>query len=218
MSIPKNESPKLRNCRQANSKKMEFITRMPSASPTPSNGPHTNGYITIYMGNMFSGKTSELIRNAKRFSSIGKKILMINHSLDDRYTDKAEVVNHDGVSFPCLKAQTLLNIDVTGAEAIFVNEGQFFPDLVTACQLWADELQLQVFVCGLDGDFKRGVFGSLLSLIPLADEVHKLHAYCFKCKDGTLAPFSKRITTEDDQISIGASNYIAVCRKHYLEN
>lgn len=191
---------------------------MPSPSPTPSSGPHTNGYITIYMGNMFSGKTSELIRNAKRYSSIGKNILMINHSLDDRYTDKAEVVNHDGLSFPCLKAQTLADIDVTNVDAVFVNEGQFFPDLVEACQRWADEHYIHVFVCGLDGDFKRGVFGSLLNLIPLADEVHKLHAYCFKCKDGTLAPFSKRITEEATQISIGASNYIAVCRKHYLEN
>lgn len=191
---------------------------MPSPSPTNASGPHMNGYITIYMGNMFSGKTSELIRNAKRYSSIGKNILMINHSLDDRYTDKAEVVNHDGVSFPCLKAQTLVDIDVTGVEAIFVNEGQFFPDLVEACRTWADLFRIHVFVCGLDGDFKRGVFGSLLQLIPLADEVHKLHAYCFKCKDGTLAPFSKRITTEADQISIGASNYIAVCRKHYLED
>jgi thymidine kinase len=195
---------------------MNTSIRMPS--PSSSNGPHINGYITIYMGNMFSGKTSELIRNAKRFSSIGKKIIMINHDLDDRYTNKAEVINHDGVAFPCLKAHSLKNIDISGVEAIFINEGQFFPDLVEACQYWADELQLQVFVCGLDGDFKRNVFGSLLNLIPLADEVHKLHAYCFKCKNGTLAPFSKRITSEADQISIGASNYIAVCRKHYIEN
>jgi thymidine kinase len=169
------------------------------------------------MGNMFSGKTSELIRNAKRYSSIGKNILMINHSLDDRYTDKAEVVNHDGVSFPCLKAASLLDIDVVNVDAVFVNEGQFFPDLVVACSRWADELHIHVFVCGLDGDFKRDVFGSLLGLIPVADEVHKLHAYCFKCKDGTLAPFSARLSEEKNQISIGASNYIAVCRKHYLD-
>jgi thymidine kinase len=191
---------------------------MPSPVPSTFGGPHSHGHITIYMGNMFSGKTSELIRNAKRYSSIGKNILMINHSLDDRYTDKAEVVNHDGVTFPCLKATKLEDIDVAGVEAIFVNEGQFFPDLVSTCSRWADDLHIHVFVCGLDGDFQRGVFGSLLNLIPLADEVHKLHAYCFKCKDGTLAPFSKRITAEADQISIGASNYIAVCRKHYLEN
>jgi thymidine kinase len=192
---------------------------MPSPSPSPSlaPGPQTKGYITIYMGNMFSGKTSELIRNAKRYSSIGKNILMINHCLDDRYTDRAEVVNHDGVSFPCLKTATLADIDVANVDAVFVNEGQFFADLVDACKKWADEKHIHVFVCGLDGDFKREVFGSLLNLIPIADEVHKLHAYCFKCKDGTLAPFSARLSEEKDQISIGASNYIAVCRKHYLE-
>jgi thymidine kinase len=175
------------------------------------------GYITIYMGNMFSGKTSELIRNAKRYSSIGKNILMINHSLDDRYTDKDEVLNHDGMAFPCIKSKSLVDIDTTGVEAIFVNEGQFFPDLVEACKRWADEEHIHAFVCGLDGDSKRGMFGSLLHLIPIADEVHKLHAYCFKCKDGTLAPFTHRLSSEEDQISIGASNYIAVCRQHYIE-
>lgn len=175
------------------------------------------GRIDIYMGCMFSGKTTELIRHAKRYNSIDKNILVVNHSLDDRYTDKDEVVNHDGVSFPCIRTALLSSIDVSGLDAIFVNEGQFFPDLVTACVSWADNHKIHVFVCGLDGDSKRGVFGPLLSLIPYADDVHKLHAFCFYCKDGTLAPFTHRLTSTDEQISIGVNNYIAVCRKHYLE-
>ena len=191
---------------------------IPCNKTSSMSGPiGSSGYITIYMGNMASGKTTELIRNAKRYSSIGKNILMINHCLDDRYTDKDEVVNHDGITFPCKRSKTLVDIDISGMDAIFVNEGQFFPDLVEACTRWADEKNMHVFVCGLDGDFKRRIFGSLIELIPLADEVHKLHAYCFKCKDGTLAPFTHRITEEEEQISVGTNNYIAVCRKHYLE-
>jgi len=34
--------------------------------------------LTIIMGNMFSGKTSELIRRLKRYRIIGKKIVVIN--------------------------------------------------------------------------------------------------------------------------------------------
>ena len=185
---------------------------MPASAPVIG-----QGRIEIYMGCMFSSKTTELIRHAKIYKCMGKSILVINHAFDDRYTDDDVLMTHDKSAFPCKRTKTLIDIDTTGLDAIFVNEGQFFPDLVEACSLWADKKNIHVFVCGLDGDSKRGVFGSLLSLIPIADNIHKLHACCMMCKDGTLAPFTHRLTTEADQISIGSDNYIAVCRKHYLD-
>ena len=67
----------------------------------------------------------------------------------------------------------------------------------------------------MDGDFKRNVFGEILQLIPRCDDYLKLHALCAKCKDGTKASFSHRISTENEQISIGSDNYIPLCRKCY---
>jgi len=59
------------------------------------------------------------------------------------------------------------------------------------------------------------VFGEILSLIPLADNVIKLSALCMVCKDGTEGPFSKRLTSDTCQECVGgASEYAAVCRKH----
>ena len=40
--------------------------------------------LSIIMGNMFSGKTSELIRRLKRLKVIGKKILVVNSAKDTR--------------------------------------------------------------------------------------------------------------------------------------
>ena len=40
--------------------------------------------IEIVLGCMYSGKSTELIRRCGRYKAIGKKILMINHSLDIR--------------------------------------------------------------------------------------------------------------------------------------
>ena len=42
--------------------------------------------LKIIMGNMFSGKTSELIRRLKRYKVIGKRILVLNSSLDTDQT------------------------------------------------------------------------------------------------------------------------------------
>jgi thymidine kinase len=40
--------------------------------------------LTIIMGNMFSGKTSELIRRLKRYKVLGKKVVVINSAKDTR--------------------------------------------------------------------------------------------------------------------------------------
>ena len=54
-----------------------------------------------------------------------------------------------------------------------------------------------------------------MKLIPKCDDYIKLHALCAYCKDGTKAPFSHRISEESQQISIGVTNYVPLCRKCY---
>jgi len=73
----------------------------------------------------------------------------------------------------------------------------------------------KVYVCGLDGDFERKKFGSILDLIPLCDKVTKLTSLCSLCKDGTLGIFSMRLTCDKEQTLVGSDNYIPVCRMCY---
>ena len=37
---------------------------------------------------MYSGKSTELLRRCNRYASIGKNVLLINHELDTRTSDK----------------------------------------------------------------------------------------------------------------------------------
>jgi thymidine kinase len=82
---------------------------------------------------------------------------------------------------------------------------------------WCEKYGKDIIVSGLDGDFKRQPFGKILDLIPYANSVTKLNAFCSRCADGTLAQFTWRLSGEKDQIVIGSTNYIAICRKHYNE-
>ena len=41
------------------------------------------GYLKVILGSMFSGKTTELIREYNRHKSCGFKCMFINHKLDD---------------------------------------------------------------------------------------------------------------------------------------
>ena len=72
----------------------------------------------------------------------------------------------------------------------------------------------KVYVCGLDGDFQRKKFGSILDIIPLCDDVIKLKAICKKCKmaDGI---FTKRLSKEKRQTVIGSEIYTSLCRNCY---
>lgn len=181
----------------------------------------STGSIEIIMGCMFSGKTTELIMRYKKWSAICKNVLCINYAEDIRYGSDSFVYNHDNIKIECVLALKLESVDkqlIDNASVILINEGQFFPDLVEYCKLWADHQCKHIIVSGLDGDYKREKFGHLLDLIPLADDVQKITAFCVECKDTpTPALFTHRLSHENDQKVIGSSNYIALCRYHYLE-
>ena len=42
---------------------------------------------------MFSGKSTELIRRVRRFQAIGKKVIVLNHHMDDRYSKDAPMLS-----------------------------------------------------------------------------------------------------------------------------
>jgi thymidine kinase len=103
------------------------------------------------------------------------------------------------------------------ATIVLINEGQFFPDLIQC----VEELLInkkKIYICGLDGDFERKKFGTLLDLVPLCDKVTKMTSLCGICKNGTPGIFSLRLTKEKEQFLIGSDNYIPVCRECYEKN
>ena len=181
------------------------------------------GNIQLILGCMFSGKTSELIRRIKRYNSIQKRILFVNYIEDTRYNNmnnESNIYTHDKIGCEGIYLDKLHSLidKVRQYDVFVINEGQFFEDIYNVTIELCEKYGKDVLICGLDGDFKRQPFKyNLLDLIPYADTVEILTAYCSICKDETPARFSKRITNETQQKVIGISNYIPVCRKHYLE-
>ena len=103
---------------------------------------------------------------------------------------------------------------VRSAEVILINEGQFFDDLAEVVVEMVNAGK-QVYVCGLDGDFQRKRFGQMLELVPFCDKITKLTSLCSLCKNGTKGIFSLRLTSETEQMVVGAENYMPVCRGCY---
>jgi len=179
------------------------------------------GYLEIIIGPMFSGKTSKLLSIKKMYDLCDISCCVVNYSGDNRYHDTM-LSTHDKIMIPCLNVERLKTIitdeNIKKYDVFLINEGQFFSDLYKSVSELVNNFNKKVYVCGLDGDFKRKKFGQILDLIPLCDNVKKQHALCIKCKNGKKALFSMRITKEKKQKVIGVDNYIAVCRKCYFKN
>lgn len=181
-----------------------------------------DGYLKIVIGCMFSGKTTYLIRECKKWQSIGKHVLIINYSMDRRYTNENKVVSHDRYSTDCAMIDKFtpdLTSKIESYDVILINEGQFFKDLNQNVRRWCDDMKKIVVVSGLDGDYLRDKFGEILELIPDCDELIKLKALCAMCRDGTEAPFTWKTKDNsiemNDVIDIGVDKYMPLCRKHY---
>ena len=184
------------------------------------------GYLEIIKGPMFSGKTTRLLDIYKKYSFCELKTLVINYEKDNRYSDKM-LSSHDKIMIPCIKALHLSEIidfkqfNVTGkkhldffnAKAILINEGQFFDDIVEWVTIAVEQYHKNVYICGLNSDYKRNKFGNWLDLETISDKVVLLHSFCSHCKKKP-ALFTYRLSKEVELEVIG-TEYIPVCRNCY---
>ena len=180
----------------------------------------SKGYLKIYLGPMFAGKTSAIVQNYRRYTRAGKNVLVINHSLDVRYSETC-LSTHDGIEIPCKftdKLETFNNHIINNIDVVLINEGQFFPDLINYVLSWVEKHKKVVYVCGLDGDSERNPFGEILRLIPYADDYEKLTSICEKC--GMPAPFTFRDpeNSNGETIQIGNSIFKPMCRICYVNS
>jgi thymidine kinase len=193
-----------------------------------------SSYLKLYIGPMYASKSSSLISEINRYSHITDRILVINNKLDNqRHPEPINeqgigiIKTHDSKVFQAIMVNKLSEINESNffhnkynrSDIIIIDEGQFYPDLY---EFIRNELELvdsnkMFIIAGLSGDSNMEPIGDILKLIPMADSVEFLKAFCVYCKDGQLASFTKRLTIQDNsQILVGANEtYSPVCRYHY---
>jgi len=188
------------------------------------------GYLELIIGPMWSGKTSKLLELHKQFTFCEMNTLVINYAHDTRYS-QTKLSTHDRREIPCTQAITLQEVaDIIHnsssdtkekgifdeCDVILINEGQFFKDIVNWVKCAVETYHKRVYICGLDGDFRREAFGNWLELIPFCDAVKKLRSYCGNCKKSPALFTYRKINTEEQEL-IGTDEYMPVCRKCYQD-
>ncbi|MDH4208555.1 MAG: thymidine kinase [Anaerolineae bacterium] len=181
---------------------------------------YESGSIELICGSMFSGKTEELIRRARRARIAKQKIQVFKPALDDRYQVE-RLASHDGLSFDAVcvvEAAEILDRVDPDTDVVIVDEVQFLDQHITeVCDVLADSGK-RVIVAGLDNNFRGEPFGPVPALMAQADVVDKLHAICVIC--GAPATRTQRLidgrpaSYDDPIIMVGASEvYEARCRR-----
>lgn len=185
-----------------------------------------SGYLHILIGPMFCGKTNALLNELLRFDVVGAPVLYLNSANDTR-TEEPFSTHHPLVNkltnITGKKVMDLYEVyeECKGYDVIGIDEAQFFPSLLPFVLQMVEREGKRVIVAGLSGNFRREVFGEIISLIPYADRVEKLSSLCTDCaakrkiKD---AHFSYRIAAEvKDTVQVGGSGeYVPLCRACYL--
>ncbi len=183
-------------------------------------GKSRRGIATCYMGPMFSGKTSKLQQQFTRYTSSGKRVLVVSHEKDTRSGLRC-VRNHNLVALECRSVSRLGDHGEewkAGFDVILIDEAQLFEvsDLGDFVQMCKDAGKI-VEVFGLDRDYRRSTYpwAALLSHT-VFDVCRQLTAFC-KC--GERARYTCSVTVLQDAFSLGGKeNYSPVCHNCYPAN
>jgi len=155
------------------------------------------GYLGVYFGCMFAGKSRLLIMKLSKKQDLGLRVAYVTHGDDQRVTKgtNLSVTTHWScfsnatVPFDCYRTIDLANIydQLLQYDVIGIDEFQFFdlgeePKTVAIVKRLVDEDGKTVYCVGLDTNFKRKKFGHIFELIPFADKCKKIRAKCEYCK------------------------------------
>ncbi len=192
------------------------IKRIPTFSSRVSNAK-----IKVICGPMFSGKTKTLIAAIEEEKAKGKTVFVFKPKVDDRFAEEA-VVSHDKdrsedqvQAFRVGRPKEILD-SYLNADVIAIDEVQFFDkSIVHVCDKIANNGK-SVIVAGLDQDYLAQPFGSMPTLLTMADEVIKLNSVCTFCSGR--ARFSHRISKDAGIVVLGEKDkYVPLCRSCYTE-
>ncbi|KLR57148.1 hypothetical protein OX89_13990 [Diaphorobacter sp. J5-51] len=171
---------------------------------------------------MQGGKSTALLQRRHNLLSIGKNVMVMTCSFDDRY-GIGKVTSRIGPQCDAAlyTAETVFELNDTFAEAdeLFIDEAQFLsPAQVHQIHKNLSTKEgMRVSCFGLRSDFQGNSFPGAATLLTLADELHEISTLC-RC--GAKATMNQRIASDGapirngDVIEIGGdSRYRPVCSK-----
>lgn len=174
------------------------------------------GKITVIVGPMYSGKTTELLSYAEIYKLGKKRYRIFKPIIDNRYRLE-EIRSHSGMKEAAIPITQSAEAErfITDEKAVFFDEVQFFDRELAETVKKMRHLGKDVICAGLDMSFKENPFETTALLLCLADEVIKKRAVCHECGEYN-GVISYKYVANDAEIDVGGfEKYYAVCLDCY---
>jgi len=118
-------------------------------------------------------------------------------------------------------AGTYDKLHMEPVSVVLVDEAQFFTrKQVEEMSEIVDNCEIPVLAYGLKNSFKGTLFEGSAALLELADTIEEVVTMCTFCERKATMHLLKQgntYRTEGDDVFIGDTEYLSVCRKHYFE-
>lgn len=170
------------------------------------------GDINVYTGPMKCGKTQSIINEYTRQSLMGKDIKIFKPALDTRFGE-AQIKTRAGKQVNAININNIEDLKNYNADVYFIDEFQFLKGNISTIETMAQQGK-KFFISGLNLTSEKKPFGKMGDLMCIADNVTLLTSVCEVCRNDN-AIFSFFKGKKDSEITLGDSEYIAVCRNCY---
>lgn len=180
-----------------------------------------DGRIEIIVGPMFCGKSEELIRRLRRTMVAKLPMMAFKPDIDKRYDGGDKITSHSRYEIqahpvPVNDPYLILSTIDKNTQVVGIDEIQFFPPaIIDVCQTMA-KTGIRVILSGLDMDYTGKPFGSVPTLMAIAERVDKLTSICTVCGADATRTQKLNITENSVTIEVGQDDkYTARCAKHH---
>lgn len=177
----------------------------------------------FYYGAMGSSKTANALMAEFNYLERGQKPLLGKTNLDTR-DGELIIKSRIGLQKQCILLTDICNMsaeELCKYDVVIVDEIQFAKKEQIDFLAWiVDELNIPVLCYGLRADFQLNLFEGSKRLLAIADEIHEIKTVCWCGRKAICnARYNESgIIKEGEQVVLGANNqYVALCRKHYLQ-
>jgi len=163
--------------------------------------------LTVFVGSMFSGKTSKLISHLERYKYQHKRISAFKPKIDARYSI-SEIVTHSGMKMPalCISSGAELFEELKKFDevphVIAVDEA-FMIDGITDSLVYLYKLGFDIVVSSLEMSATAKPFKEIEKMLPWATHIEKCSAVCAVC--GRDAHYTYKKSSSDEEIEVGGT-------------
>ena len=178
------------------------------------------GRLETIVGAMFAGKTSELLKRILWAEHQDKKILVLKHRIDNRYSENL-ISTHNNLNHECYSMSDWKDVHSNydfndkNYDVIFIDEIQFMDADETILNVDKFlQIGIDVVCAGLDQDSRGKPWETSAYLLALADKITKIYGFCNVC--GLEATKTYRKIEGGERTQVGAANiYEPRCLKHW---